>query len=269
MVAASRGGGGSRIEDPKSRFSDRAENYAKYRPGYPQEVLGFLEERCALRSGSTIADIGSGAGALSALFLEGGHRVFGVEPNREMREAAERLLGDHPLFESVDGSAEDTTLEDQSVDLVAVANSLHWVERDAARAEFSRVLRPGGRVAVVWSMSRSRGTPFLEAHTELVLAHRTGGGTGGAGDAREMTEAFFDGGHGGHQGHETARFPYFQALDFEGLKGLVLSSSTMPAPGRPGSEEMLRDLEGIFGANESGGEVVMEYEVSVYCGLLD
>ena len=257
------------MEDPRSRFSGRAENYARYRPGYPKEILQFLGERCALRSGSAIADVGSGAGALSALFLEDGHRVFGVEPNREMRAAAERLLGDNPLFESVDGTAEDTTLATQSVDLVVAANSLHWVERDAARAEFTRVLRPGGRVAVVWSMSRESGTPFLEAHTELVLTHRTGGGAGGAGDVHGMTEAFFDDGSGGHRGHETARFPYFQALDFEGLKGLVLSSSTMPAPGRPGSEEMLRDLEGIFGANESGGEVVMEYEVSVYCGRLD
>ena len=257
------------MEDPRSRFSDRAENYAKYRPGYPKEVLEFLEERCALRSGSTIADVGSGTGALSALFVEGGHRVFGVEPNREMREAAEGFLGDHPLFESVDGAAEDTTLADGSVDLVAVANALHWVERDAAKAEFSRVLGSGGRVAVVWSMSREGGTPFLEAHTELVLTHRTGGGAGGAGDVHGMTGAFFDGGSGGHRGYETASFPHFQALDFEGLKGLVLSSSTMPAPGRPGSEEMLRGLEGIFRAHESGGEVVMEYEVSVYCGRLD
>lgn len=255
------------MKDPKARFSDRAENYAKYRPGYPREVLTFLKERRALTSDSMVADVGSGTGILSALFLESGYRVFGIEPNREMRQAAEGFLGDHPLFESVDGAAENTTLADQSVDLIVVANSLHWVEKDAARAEFSRVLSPGGRVAIVWNIPRKSGTPFLEAYTELISTYRTDGGAGGEAEAvYEMTEAFFDGGSSEQQGYETADFPYSQALDFKGLKGLVLSSSSMPAPGQPDSREMLRDLEEIFRSNESGGEVVMEYEVSVYCG---
>ena len=257
------------MKDPKSRFSDRAENYAKYRPGYPREVLKFLEENRALRSDSVVADVGSGTGVLSALFLERGYRVFGVEPNREMRQAAEGFLGDHPLFESVDGAAEDTTLADQSVDLIVVANSLHWVEQDTARAEFSRVLTPGGQVAILWNISRKNGTPFLKAYADLISTYRTDGGAGGgAEDVHEMTEAFFDDGSGAQQGYETANFPYFQALDFEGLKGLVLSSSSMPAGSQPGSKEMLRDLEEIFRSNESDGEVVMEYEVSVYCGRL-
>jgi hypothetical protein len=123
-------------------------------------------------------------------------------------------------------------------------------------------------VAIVWNVSREGGTPFLEAYRDLVLTHRTQGGAGGATEAYEMTGAFFDGGSGEQQGYETASFPYFQALDLEGLKGLALSASTMPAPGQPGSKEMLRDLEGIFHANESDGKVVMEYLVSVYCGRL-
>lgn len=249
------------------RFSGRAKDYARYRPGYPREVLRFLKERGALSSDSVVADVGSGTGELSRLFLENGNMVLAVEPNKEMREAAERLLGDYSHFQSVDGAAEDTMLADQSVDLVTVANSLHWVERDAARAELSRVLRPDGRVAVVWSVSCESGTPFLEAYADLISTYRTSvGAGGGGGSVYEMTEAFFDDGSGKPQGYETANFPYLQALDFEGLKGLVLSSSSMPAPGQPGSEEMLRDLEEIFRANESGGEVVMEYEVSVYCG---
>lgn len=257
------------MEDPKSRFSDRAENYAKYRPGYPREVLEFLEENRDLRSDSVVADVGSGTGLLSALFLESGYRVFGVEPNREMRQAAKGFLGDHPLFESVEGAAEDTTLADESIDLIVVANALHWVERDAARAEFSRVLTPGGQVAVLWSVSRTSGSTFLQAYADLVSTYRTDGGAGGnAETAYEMTEAFFEDGSGAQQGYETANFPYFQALDLESLKGLVLSSSTMPAPGQPGSKEMLRGLDEIFRSNESDGEVVMEYEVSLYCGRL-
>ena len=256
------------MKDPKARFSDRAENYAKYRPGYPREVLHFFEERGTLSRNSVVADVGSGTGVLSALFLESGYRVFGVEPNREMRQAAEGLLGRNPLFESVDGAAEDTTLADQSVDLIVVANSLHWVEQDAARAEFSRVVRPGGRVAIVWNVSRESGTPFREAYADLISTYKTNGGAGGAKEVYEMTEAFFDDGSGERPGYETANFPYSQVLDFEGLKGLVLSYSSMPALGQPGSQEMLRDLEKIFRSNESGGEVIMEYEVSLYCGRL-
>jgi ubiquinone/menaquinone biosynthesis C-methylase UbiE len=260
---------GSQVKDPRSRFSDRADNYAKYRPGYPREVLKFLEDRGALTGGSVVADIGSGTGKLSELFLENGNRVLAVEPNEEMRRAAERLLGDHPGFESIAGAAEDTTLAAETVDLLVVANSLHWVQRDATRAEFSRVLRPGGRVAVVWNNSRTAGTPFLEAYSRLVSRYRTNNGTGvDAEDVYEMTKAFFDDGCGEGPSYEVDRFPYSQRLDFEGLEGLVLSSSSMPVGDEPGSERMLRDLEEVFSANESDGEVVMEYEVSVYCGGL-
>lgn len=256
------------MKDSKTRFSDRAEDYARYRPEYPGEVLEFLGDECALTARSVVADVGSGTGILSALFLENGNRVLAVEPNREMRGAAERLLGGNPRFESVAGSAESTTLADGSVDLVAVANSLHWVDRDAARLEFSRVLKPGGRVAVVWNIPRKGGTPFLEAHGHLISRYRTDDGArGDAEDAYEMTQAFF-GGPGGQRGYEMGSFPHSRPLDLEGLKGLVLSYSSMPAASQPGSKEMLRDLEEIFRANESSGEVVMEYVARAYCGRL-
>ena len=255
-------------KDPKERFSNRAENYTRYRPGYPREILDFLAEVRALKSASVVADIGSGTGNLSALFLERGNKVFAVEPNEEMRRAAERRFGDHPGFESVAGSAEATTLPSERVDLVAVANSLHWVDRGAAKAEFSRILKPEGHVAVVWSIARKAGTPFLEAYSRIVSGYRTDDGAGGdAEDVYEMTEAFF-GGSDGEQGYEVGGFSYFQRLDLEGLKGLVLSSSSMPAGGEPGFAEMLRDLERVFHDYESGGEVVLEYAVRVYCGRL-
>ena len=257
------------MKDPKTRFSDRAENYVRYRPGYPREVLKFLEDKGALTYGSVVADAGSGTGKLSELFLENGNKVLAVEPNDEMREAAELLLGDHPRFESVAGAAEDTTLAGESVDLLVVANSLHWVQRDAARAEFLRVLKPDGRVAVVWNIPRRSGTPFLESLGEIMSTYRTDDGAGGdAEDVYEMTKAFFDDGSGGQRTYEIGSFPYSQHLDFEGLKGFVLSSSSMPAENESGSEEMLRDLEKVFHANESGGTVVMEYKVSAYCGRL-
>lgn len=147
-----------------------------------------------------------------------------------MRRAAERLLRDHHLFESIDGSAEDTTLADESVDLVVVANALHWVDRDAARAEFSRILRPGGRVAVVWYVARESGTPFLRDHADLMSACMTGTGAGGAEDARAMTRAFFGDGPGGQRGYEVATFPYPTAWTSPRPSCVWLAADTLCGP---------------------------------------
>jgi ubiquinone/menaquinone biosynthesis C-methylase UbiE len=130
--------------DSTKRFSSRVENYIKYRPGYPPAMLDLLKEKCGLTGGSMVADIGSGTGILTELFLRNGNQVIGVEPNREMREAAERLLGKDPKFTSVSGTAESTTLKDQSVDFIAASQAFHWFDREQARREFLRVLKPGG-----------------------------------------------------------------------------------------------------------------------------
>ncbi len=249
------------MRDPKQRFSGRAENYARYRPGYPPEVVSFLEGECGLTYRWVVADIGSGTGILSELFLENGNRVFGVEPNAEMRRAAERLLGGDARFTSVAGSAEATTLAEGSVDLVAAGQAFHWFDPEAARAEFLRVLKPGGWVALVWNARRRSGTPFLEDYERLLSEHRTD--DGGEAGVYGKVDAFF-----GAEGYGAARLANPQPLDFEGLKGRLLSSSYVPAEGKPGSGAMLRDLEGVFRTNESGGEVVMEYVTLVYCGRL-
>ena len=85
---------------PTERFSNRVENYIRYRPGYPPELLDCLRQNCGLTKGSMIADVGSGTGKLAELFLENGNRVFGIEPNHAMREGGERLLSKYPNFSS-------------------------------------------------------------------------------------------------------------------------------------------------------------------------
>ena len=120
----------------------------------------------------------------------------------------------------------------------------------------------------MWSIAKKTGTPFLEAYNRLVSGYRTDDGAGGnSEDVYEMTDAFFDDPYG-KQDYEMGDFENFQRLDYEGLRGLVLSSSSMPAGSEPGSEEMLRDLGEIFRAHESGGEVVLEYAIRVYYGRL-
>lgn len=253
------------MDDSKLRFSNRTGNYVRYRPAYPVEIITFLKDTCGLTTGSAVADVGSGTGLLSELFLESGYRVFGVEPNKEMREAAEYRLGDQPGFESVASSAESTTLPQSSVDLVVAGNSFHWVDPGSARTEFSRVLKPGGRAAIVWNVPKESGDSLLESFQELLSRHRVREGWASEPeDVYESTAAAFF----GAGSYERASFSSSQSLDLESFKGLVHSYSIMPAEEEQGSVEMVQDLEGVFRANESGGRIVLEYVVYVYCGIL-
>jgi SAM-dependent methyltransferase len=146
------------LTDSTQRFSGRVENYARYRPGYPDEVLDLLRQRCGLTEDSEIADVGSGTGALARLFLENGNRVFGVEPNAEMRGAGERLLRRYGRFTSVAARAEDTTLTEGSVDLVTAGQAFHWFDPGPTRREFARILKSGGFVALIWNTRRKEGS---------------------------------------------------------------------------------------------------------------
>jgi 16S rRNA A1518/A1519 N6-dimethyltransferase RsmA/KsgA/DIM1 with predicted DNA glycosylase/AP lyase activity len=113
------------MKSPTERFSDRIENYVNYRPSYPSELLEFLAETFGLSSLWTIADIGAGTGILTKLFLDNGNVVYAVEPNQEMRIAAEHLLAASPNFKSIHGQAEQTTLGDRSVDCITVGQAFH------------------------------------------------------------------------------------------------------------------------------------------------
>jgi SAM-dependent methyltransferase len=251
------------MTDPTQRFTGRVESYVKYRPSYPRAVLDLLAAECDLTSGSVVADVGSGTGILSILFLENGNRVFGVEPNPEMRAAAEELLGDHPRFESVAGTAEATTLDD-SVDFVTAGQALHWFDLAGARAEFTRILRPDGWVMFVWNAHRKDATPFQAAYEKLLLAHGTdyaevGRHEGGA----RLVRDFF-----GSDPFETRTFDNRQTFDLDGLKGRLSSASYVPGPGQPGHEAMMREADRTFRAHEIDGKVTFEYDTKVYYGRL-
>src|SRR5258708_10384954 len=113
---------------PTRRFSSRVGNYVRYRPGYPPAVLDLLRKQCGLTSSTVIADVASGTGIFTRILLESGNRVFGVEPNLEMRKAGEEFLGAYPHFTSVEGTAEATTLPDHSVGFVTAAQAAHWFD---------------------------------------------------------------------------------------------------------------------------------------------
>src|SRR5215211_465185 len=161
------------MSDPTQRFTGRVESYARYRPSYPQAVLDLLAAECGLTSASVVADVGSGTGLLSELFLENSNRVLGIEPNEEMRAAGERLLRDYPRFTSVAGTAEATTLDDACVDFVAAGQAFHWFDPERARTEFARILEPTGWVVLIWNLRRKDATPFLAAYERLLETYRT------------------------------------------------------------------------------------------------
>ncbi len=249
--------------DSTRRFSSRVENYIKYRPGYPADVLDLLREKCGLTSNSHVADIGSGTGILTELFLRNGHRVFAVEPNREMREAAERLLGKYPNFTSVSGAAETTTLPDQSVDFITASQAFHWFDREQSRREFLRILKPGGWTVLIWN-ERNLTSPFAKAYELLLRTYGT--------DYEEVnhqhTDARVIGPFFGANGYEQACFPNEQIFDWEGLKGRLLSSSYAPEPGHPKHIPMLEALNALFSGHQTDGKVVFEYDTLVYYGRL-
>jgi SAM-dependent methyltransferase len=248
--------------DFTKRFSNRVEYYIKYRPGYPRELIDFLKENLGLCSASVIADVGSGTGILSEMFLKNGNTVFGIEPNTEMREAAEKLLAEYPGFKSINASAEATTLDSESVDFVTAGQAFHWFELQQTRAEFARILRPGGWTVIVWNSRRIGSTPFLAAYESFLLAYGT---DYRAVNQRRVSEKdwnqFFGAG-----GYRTKVFANAQVFDYEGLKGRVLSSSYIPMEGHPKYEPMIAGLEKIFHDNHTGGSVTFEYDTEIYYG---
>lgn len=253
------------FQDAKERFSNRAEDYARYRPGYPREVLSLLARWCQLSPEHVIADIGSGTGLLSQVFLENGNPVFGVEPNAEMREAGEEFLKHYPRFKSVAGSAEATTLPDESVDFVAAAQAFHWFDMEPTRREFRRILKPGGRVIILWNERLLDETPFLREYEALLRAFGTDYARVHESYPRneQMLEFF------GKNEFTSHALTNYQEFDYEGLSGRLRSSSYAPAPGHPQFEPMMKELRRIFDVHQADCKVRMEYRTRVYTGKLD
>lgn len=247
------------MHNSTERFSDRVQNYLRYRPHYPAELIPFLTTHCALTPYSAIADIGSGTGFLSELFLHNGNKVFGVEPNAEMRAAAERYLAEFPSFVSVDGTAEATKLPGAVADFVTAAQAFHWFDRAKARVEFNRILKPKGHVLLLWN-DRTMDTPFLRGYENLLVeygidyqqvSHRNI-------DADAIAKFF---GTPQFLAHE---FSYEQSLDYDALEGRLLSSSYMPLPDHPRYEAMIHALQRLFATYARAGKVTFHYRTLLY-----
>ena len=241
------------------RFSNRVENYVKYRPGYPPEMLDLFRGKMNLTENSVIADIGSGTGISSKVFLENGNVVFGVEPNQAMRGAAEKFLQNFPKFKNVNGTSENTTLSDKSIDIVIAAQAFHWFDKEKTRAEFKRILKDGGFVALIWNERRLDTNEFLREYENILIEFGT--------DyekirhdnisVEDLNVAF------------QARFSQYkysnhQILDFEGMKGRILSSSYMPSPEHPRFDELIKNLQTLFAEHQKNGKIQVLYDTNIF-----
>jgi ubiquinone/menaquinone biosynthesis C-methylase UbiE len=246
------------------RFSDRVENYLKYRPSYPSQTIEHLTQACGLTSQWAIADVGSGTGILARLFLDFGNTVYGIEPNREMRTAAERLLVAYPNFRSIAGQAEQTTLGDRCVDCITAGQAFHWFNQAQARQEFARILRPGGWVVLIWNHRSLDTSPFLEGYEHLLKTYATDYESVKDRNVNaEQLQRFYASGR-----FKQATFPNVQTFDFEGLRGRLLSSSYVPNVGQLGYKDMMRSLLQLFETYQVQGNIRLEYETALYYGQL-
>lgn len=244
------------------RFSDRVADYVRYRPDYPLAMLDWLRDTDGVDASWHVADIGAGTGISSKMFLDAGHTVTAVEPNAAMRQAAETWLAGNSRFHAVDGRADASTLADGSVDLVSVAQAFHWFDPATTRREFHRILRKGGLAAIYWNSRRLTSTPFLRGYEALLQTYGTDYTSVAEryGDEPRMREWFGKGWRG------TAQFDHLQLLDFEALRGRLMSSSYAPKADHPNHAPMIEALRKLFDTCEAQGRISFDYDTRVYVG---
>jgi SAM-dependent methyltransferase len=250
-------------KSPTARFSDRVENYVRYRPGYPPEVLDLLRAECGLLPSHTVADVASGTGVFTRLLLENGNPVFAVEPNTEMRERGAHELESYDRLVSFAGTAEETTLRSAAVDFVTAAQAAHWFDLPRARAEFVRILKPEGWCVLIWNERDTASTPFLRDYEEVLLTY----GTDYKEIRHERTTAII------HEFFAPAPcrervFGLQQLFDYQGLAGRLLSSSYAPLEGQAHYSPMMEELQRIYRVHAKDDRVAFEYKTRVFYGHL-
>jgi ubiquinone/menaquinone biosynthesis C-methylase UbiE len=247
------------FQDATQRFSTRAQNYVRYRPGYPPKVIDLLKAECGLTADFMVADVAFGTGIFTRLLLDNGNRVIGVEPNPEMRRAGEEFLAQHHRFTSVSGTAEATTLPAHSVDIVTVAQAAHWFDPKKAKDEFMRILKPGGWVVLIWNDRRTDSSDFQRQYERLICTYGT--------DYKEVRQRgmtlaideFFE-----YASFRSRKFDYVQTFDYSGLEGRLLSSSYAPQEGEENYEPMIEELRRMFEKYQVNGRVSFDYDTRVY-----
>jgi SAM-dependent methyltransferase len=246
------------------RFHDRAADYARGRPTYPAALVEHLLQRLALGAGAEVADVGSGTGLFTQCLLERGLRVAAVEPSDDMRRLAEGLLGGYRGFSSVKGTARATGLPAASVDAIFCAQAFHWFNERPTLGEWRRILRPGGRAALIWNY-QDETNGFVSDYLDVVRASGP--------DARKTLlaswNAHLDNVLFRRGAAETVTFPHSHELDFDGLLRRTSSTSYLPKQGDPQFAHLAARLREIFDRHQSGGTITFAYRTVAIFGPLE
>lgn len=249
--------------DPTKRFSDRVQDYVKYRPSYPDALIDYLIAYTGIPETATVADLGSGTGIFSGLLLERGFQVFGVEPNTKMRRASVSNLSDFPAYKAVNASAEKTTLDDQCADLITAAQSFHWFDVEKTRAEFARIAKPGAYAALIWN-ERTPEDPFQQRYEQLLENHVDAYAESmHLNIGEDLIRSFF-------QDAEVhfVSFDNQQMLDLTALKGRLLSTTYAPKHGQHNHSRVMSGLEDIFAEYHTNGAVAFRYNTNAFISRL-
>ncbi|MER3430264.1 MAG: class I SAM-dependent methyltransferase [Blastocatellia bacterium] len=249
----------SEIQPSIERFTNRVGNYARFRPQYPLQMIGFFRSELGLEKAHSVADVGSGTGISARQFLDFGNTVYCVEPNAAMREIAERQLGHFATFRSINATAENTGLASGSVELVIAAQAFHWFAEPVVAAEFERILAGSGAVALVWNERSLDATLFLQEYEKLLLRY----GTDYSSVRHDCITAESLSGVFGRV-FSSVSLQNIHVLDFEGLKGRTFSSSYMPAPDESSAYAIVRELECLFAKHARQGKIAIFYNTNIF-----
>ena len=249
--------------DFKQRFSSRVENYIKYRPGYPEEIIATLQLEIGLMPNDVVADIGSGTGLSAKLFLEHGNTVYGVEPNEPMRKAAEGFLHEFPDFHSIHGSSEASNLKDNSIDLIVCAQAFHWFDRAKTKQEFQRIAASGAHLCLIWNDGKAT-EPFQQDYEQLIqdfaidyheISHRN--------ITSDIISDFY-----APNKFQKFLLNYEQHFNLEGLIGRIISSSYMPNEDHLNFPQLKNAIVSLFNKYEQNGFVTFAYNTLLYIGKI-
>ncbi len=251
--------------DSTKIFSETTDYYDKFRPTYPDELFDFLVTECQINSSKIVADIGSGTGIFSKHLLDRSCHVISVEPNDDMRNIAETKLHKYCNFTSVAATAEATTLENASVDIITAATAFHWFNPEQTKTEFRRILKSNGWCILVWNV-RDNAIPIMQDYDSIMREHID--------DYDEvvknsyfaednMITDFFK-----PNKIQVNQFKNIQSLNLEGLKGRILSVSYAPRVGDEKYAGLMKATEKLFDKYNVLGQVKLHYQCKCYIGQL-
>jgi SAM-dependent methyltransferase len=242
--------------------TDRVDNYQRFRPSYTDETIDYNFNNFDLSKQSVLADIGSGTGIFTEKILKRCKKVYAVEPNTEMRTAAEKRLSINKSFQSINGTSENTTLDNESIDSITVAQAFHWFSIEETKKEFKRILKKEAVVFLIWN-NRVTNTPFLKEYEEIlvnkipeytVVNHNN--------ITEDIIKTFLI------RDYSQVIFKNNQVFDLEGVLGRLSSSSYTPKQNTKEYENIKAEIVKIFNQYSTDGVISFNYNTEIYSGKI-